>query len=220
MPRRRPPDTAPRRRPIQARSTALVDAILRAAIRVLEREGAPGFTTIRVAEVAGVSVGSLYQYFPNKHAILFRLQSDEWEATGAMLGAILGDRTRPVAARLRAAMRAFFRSECEEAPLRRALADAAPSYRDSPAARAQHRRGEQMIAAFVDEAAPGADARARRRASELVGAVTGALGKDVSERGLAPAAVDDWADAVADMLLGHLTRIDTPRAARPARRSR
>ena len=61
--------TAPisaRKRPRQARSERLVATILEAAIRVLAREGAQRFTTARVAETAGVSVGSLYQYFPNK----------------------------------------------------------------------------------------------------------------------------------------------------------
>ena len=67
-----------RKRPKQARSTELVAAILEAAAQVLAEEGASRFTTARVAERAGVSVGSLYQYFPNKAAILFRLQSDEW----------------------------------------------------------------------------------------------------------------------------------------------
>ena len=62
-----------RKRPKQARSTELVAAILEAAAQVLAKEGAPRFTTARVAERAGVSVGSLYQYFPNKAAILFRL---------------------------------------------------------------------------------------------------------------------------------------------------
>ena len=61
------------------------------SLHVLEREGAERFTTIRVAEAAGVSVGSLYQYFPNKQAILYRLQLDEWEKTGATIDAILGD---------------------------------------------------------------------------------------------------------------------------------
>ncbi len=118
MPRPRRPVIAPRKEPVQARSTQLVADILEAAVRVLEREGAQRFTTIRVAEAAGVSVGSLYQYFPNKQAILFRLQLDEWEKTGAILDAILGDARLPPARRLRAMMRAFFHSECEEAPLR------------------------------------------------------------------------------------------------------
>ncbi|MGD9881105.1 MAG: TetR/AcrR family transcriptional regulator [Reyranella sp.] len=59
----------PRKKPTQERSTATVDAIIEAAIRILRRDGWAGLTTTRVAEVAGVSVGSLYQYFPNRAAI-------------------------------------------------------------------------------------------------------------------------------------------------------
>ena len=80
-----------RKRPKQARSTDLVAAILEAAAQVLAKEGAPRFTTARVAERAGVSVGSIYQYFPNKAAILFRLQSDEWRQTSDLLRVILED---------------------------------------------------------------------------------------------------------------------------------
>jgi hypothetical protein len=63
---------AVRKRPKQVRSEQLVEDILQAATQVLAREGARRFTTARVAEAAGVSVGSPYQYFPNKEAILFR----------------------------------------------------------------------------------------------------------------------------------------------------
>jgi len=75
------PRISSRKQPKQARSTELVSAILEAAVQVLAAEGAQRFTSARVAEKAGVSVGSLYQYFPNKAAILFRLQSDEWRQT-------------------------------------------------------------------------------------------------------------------------------------------
>ena len=88
---RRTPQISSRKRPKQARSTELVAAILEAAVQVLAKEGAPRFTTARVAERAGVSVGSLYQYFPNKAAILFRLQSDEWRQTTDLLRGILED---------------------------------------------------------------------------------------------------------------------------------
>jgi AcrR family transcriptional regulator len=60
----------PRKRPVQARSTATVEAILEAAIQVLLSVGKDRLTTTRVAMRAGVSVGTLYQYFPNKSALL------------------------------------------------------------------------------------------------------------------------------------------------------
>ncbi len=66
-------DISPRKAPRQGRSQATVDTILAAATRVLSRESLAGFNTNRVAEVAGVSVGSVYQYFPNKAAIVVAL---------------------------------------------------------------------------------------------------------------------------------------------------
>ena len=62
-----------RKSPRQQRSADTVEALLTAAARVLERESLAGFNTNRVAEVAGVSVGSLYQYFPNKSALIAAL---------------------------------------------------------------------------------------------------------------------------------------------------
>jgi AcrR family transcriptional regulator len=60
----------PRKSPVQARSAASVDAILEATIQVLLNVGKERLTTTRVASRAGVSVGTLYQYFPNKSALL------------------------------------------------------------------------------------------------------------------------------------------------------
>jgi AcrR family transcriptional regulator len=60
----------PRKLPVQARSVASVDAILEATIQVLLDVGKKRLTTTRVALRAGVSVGTLYQYFPNKSALL------------------------------------------------------------------------------------------------------------------------------------------------------
>jgi AcrR family transcriptional regulator len=64
------PVLKPRKTPMQARSTASVDAILQATIQVLTSVGKERLTTTRVALRAGVSVGTLYQYFPNKSALL------------------------------------------------------------------------------------------------------------------------------------------------------
>ena len=60
----------PRKSPVQARSAASVEAILEATIQVLVDAGKERLTTTRVARRAGVSVGTLYQYFPNKSALL------------------------------------------------------------------------------------------------------------------------------------------------------
>lgn len=66
------PPLAPRKRPAQARSRRTVDHLLEGAARVFRREGWQA-TTNRIAEVAGVGVGSLYEYFPNKESLLLAL---------------------------------------------------------------------------------------------------------------------------------------------------
>ncbi len=70
MPQRSQVVLEPRKSPVQARSAASVDAILEATIQILLRVGKERLTTTRVALRAGVSVGTLYQYFPNKSALL------------------------------------------------------------------------------------------------------------------------------------------------------
>lgn len=66
-------EVEPRRRPSQGRSRALVDAILGAAARLLENAPADGLSVARIARRAGVSVGSLYQYFTGKESVLAAL---------------------------------------------------------------------------------------------------------------------------------------------------
>ena len=67
------PPATPRKRPKQERSQATVQAILTATAHILTEEGYNHFTTNKVAERAGVSIGSLYQYFPNKDSLLLAL---------------------------------------------------------------------------------------------------------------------------------------------------
>lgn len=64
----------PRKIPAQARSRATVDAIIQAATYILTKVGWEGLTTNAIAERAGVNIGSLYQFFPNKEAIIAELQ--------------------------------------------------------------------------------------------------------------------------------------------------
>jgi AcrR family transcriptional regulator len=76
MTRRRKPtkgNTLHRREPRQRRARQTVEAILDAVVRILKREGFDAITTNHIAEIAGVSIGSLYQYFPDKRAIFVAL---------------------------------------------------------------------------------------------------------------------------------------------------
>lgn len=70
MKRNRAESLSPRKKPQQRRSLVTIDTIFEATIQVLLANGLDGITTIQIAERAGVSVGSLYQYFPNKRALL------------------------------------------------------------------------------------------------------------------------------------------------------
>ena len=109
---RRPYELRPRKRPSQARSRDTVAVILRAAARVFATQGYAAGTTNRIAEAAGVSVGSLYEYFPNKDALLVALM----EAHIAEGRTLLEDAAAGVARQrlgLRETVRRFTESEVE-----------------------------------------------------------------------------------------------------------
>lgn len=207
MPGRPSPQISTRKSPKQSRSTELVETILEAALQVLAKEGAARFTTIRVAEKAGVSVGSLYQYFPNKAAILFRLQSDEWQRTTRLLQSILADGAIPPMSRLRALVTAFIRSECEEAEMRIALDDAAPFYRDAPEAQAAKASADVIMEAYLAEVLPSASAAARRQAGELIKATLSRVGKSFSETPRTEAEIETFAGAMGDMFCAYLSEL-------------
>jgi AcrR family transcriptional regulator len=80
-----------RRKPTQARARATMDMIFEATARIIERDGIAALNTNRIAERAGISIGSLYEYFPNKDAILIamarqRLAEDERLVRQALTG--------------------------------------------------------------------------------------------------------------------------------------
>ncbi len=221
MPKRRPsrrsPDVSWRKQPKQARSNELVATILEAAIQVLEREGAQRFTTIRVAEKAGVSIGSLYQYFPNKAAILFRLQSDEWKRTSDLLREILEDKSNPPFVRLRKLVHAFLRSECEEAGMR-------VSSRRRRAALPRHvrRRGRPWLKEIALSTPSCARRCLRPRSPCALWQATLlrqplARSENVSRKlPEAPKEIEAYADAIADMFCAYLNAL-TQRLVKEAR---
>ena len=209
----RSPAITSRKRPQQARSHQLIEAVLDAAVQVLMKEGAQRFTTARVAERAGVSVGSLYQYFPNKASILFRLQSDEWRRTSALLRTILEDRTSLPHARVRRLVHAFIQSECEEAAIRIALSDAAPLYRNAPEAIEAKKENAQIFQVFMGEALPGVPDHVRILAGNLIKMTLSNVGSSFSETPRTETEIADWSEALADMLCAYLERLANQAAA-------
>ncbi len=182
MPRPRSTLTAPRKLPKQARSAELVGAILQAGIRVLERDGADAFTTVRVAEQAGVSVGSLYQYFPNKESILARLQEQEWARTGQLLDGIFTDPRLGPAERLRVAVQTFFHQSADEGATKHRCGVRWGTPPRSTAvhprgARAKLERGARAVNELIGQVAPGLPSRRRAFATQLYFAVMTSMGE-------------------------------------------
>jgi AcrR family transcriptional regulator len=208
------PLLSPRKRPRQARSTQLVDDILEAAIRVLLREGGARFTTIMVAREAGVSVGSLYQYFPNKAALLFRLQTDEWLETWSGIESILDDETLGPRERLSRAVFAFFRSERQEAALRAALDAIGATFRDAPEAHALGEKVTRKMRAFVESVIPEVPREARLAAADVIRTSMAAVAEMITTRGRSLADVDACARASADMYFSYLETLAARSASR------
>lgn len=201
------PQVSLKKQPKQARSAELIESILEAATQVLAAEGARRFTTARVAERAGVSVGSLYQYFPNKAAILFQLQRREWQQTSRMLQQVLMDDSRSPLERLRNLVHAFIRSECEEAEMRIALDDAAPLFREAPEAREARDSEDRFMVPFMQEALPDAAEATRVMAMDLITTTLTAGGKQFSQQPRTEDEIRIYADAMADMFCAYLNEI-------------
>jgi AcrR family transcriptional regulator len=99
----------PRKTPLQARARVTHDAILESAAQILSKSGLSGFNTNAVAERAGVSIGSLYQYFPNKDALMVALihrqqQTQLRSVALAVLAVADGDLETVIRAMVKAAM--------------------------------------------------------------------------------------------------------------------
>lgn len=117
----------PRKPPRQERSRETVRAILEAAARVFEEHGVAGATTDRIAERAGVSIGSLYQYFPNKEALVAALVEDQLDTKNAQtLAELQRVATLPMAEAVRAMITLTLDNHRREPELRRVLLEQVP----------------------------------------------------------------------------------------------
>jgi AcrR family transcriptional regulator len=112
----------PRKTPIQARSTVTVEAISEATIQVLLSHGAERLTTTRVAERAGVSVGTLYQYYPNKQSLLFAVLEHHMNNLATRVEAACESACyKPLAEMIKEMVEAFVDAKMERADVSAAL---------------------------------------------------------------------------------------------------
>ena len=172
----------PRKRPVQERSQATVAAILDATIRVLG-EGGAELSTTRVAEVAGVSVGTLYQYFPNRDALVNGVLADHLEiAIGAVEQAAAAVAGLPRGAAVEHVTRAFLAAKGKRAHISRLLDRAfglTGRLDDRPMVAAAARRAQDAIAGLLgDPTAPVVRSRAGILCAALEGVVRAAISED------------------------------------------
>ena len=124
MPR---PLTNPRKEASQERSRATVDALIDATARILVREGFDKASTNRIAEVAGVSVGSLYQYFPSKEALVAAvIERHQREIMELVRGELSEVASQPIKQGVRTLVAAAIKSHRLDPKLHRVLAEQIP----------------------------------------------------------------------------------------------
>ncbi|MBL8947456.1 MAG: TetR/AcrR family transcriptional regulator [Myxococcales bacterium] len=173
MPTAAKPKLGPRRRPSQARARGTVEVLLTATARVLVRRGWAGTTTNHIAEAAGVSVGTLYEYFPGKDAMVHALVERHLARAEVELGAVIAEqasnlgalRLEPLA---RAMVDAMIGLHAEAPRLHRVLFEEVPH---GPAVRRRVRALEERSASALAAALaviPGVVVRDRVVAARLV----------------------------------------------------
>ena len=119
--------TTPRKQPRQARSRATVDTVLQATARVLVKHGFDGLTTNLVAESAGVSIGSLYQYFPNKAALVGALIEKHVEDIASLcLSELARVAQLPIAQAIRQMIELMIHAHAVRPDLQRVLSEQVP----------------------------------------------------------------------------------------------
>ena len=178
----RKPATKPRKNASQERSRLTVDALIEATARILVREGFDKASTNRIAEVAGVSIGSLYQYFPNKLALVEAVRLRHLNEVLAVLRAAADEKT-PCARRIAALADGMIAVHSRYPAAHRVLLEESPRGEDSRGAHdffeTQLRKGYEAIF----KANSNREADAHIGAQVLAGAAAGAV-HDAARQGI------------------------------------
>jgi AcrR family transcriptional regulator len=179
----------PRKTPIQARAAATVVAIFEATIQVLLSVGADRLTTTRVAERAGVSVGTLYQYFPHKQALLYAVFEAHMEkVSSAVEAACKGAYHQPLAAMIQQVVEAYIDAKMERADVSVALYKVAAEVGGPAVVKRTVQRTRKAIEAMLDSA-PDVTSSPDRFAIDMMQAAIAGVMRSALEPGGSPASV-------------------------------
>ena len=178
----------PRKTPIQARSTVTVESISEATIQVLLSHGAERLTTTRVAERAGVSVGTLYQYYPNKQSLLFAVLENHLNRIAARVEAACENaRHQPLAEMIQQMVEAFCDAKMERADISVALYRISADVGGSTMAKRVTLRSQKAVQAMLDTA-PDTKSLDKFAVEIMLSAMAGTM-RSLLEAGPSPATV-------------------------------
>jgi AcrR family transcriptional regulator len=195
-----------RKRPTQERSRATYEALVEAAAQVFVRDGYAAATTEAVAERAGVSIGSLYQYFPNKESLLVTLAGRHIDEGNERLAAALsGAVGRPLRALLTDVVEALIALHHDRPALHRIVFEEAPFPPDLRDRMDTNRAVFLGVVEALLAAHPDAAPASRTRAFVVMSAVEGVIHESV-HRGCAGLDVATLRDELVDMVHHLITR--------------
>ena len=147
----RRPLTNPRKNASQDRSRATVDALVEATARILVREGFDKASTNRIAEVAGVSVGSLYQYFPSKEALVVAvIERHSREIRDAVRGELETAVAQPIEQGVRTLVAVAVKAHRVDPRLHRVLAEQIPRVGKLERAETFNRENHALFRAYLE----------------------------------------------------------------------
>ena len=174
MPIATQPALQPRKRPVQARSAVTVEAILEASLQVLVAVGKERLTTTLVAQRAGVSVGTLYQYFPNKSALLQAALRRHMNEVGESIAAVCAQhRGDPLLAMGTALLDAYLAAKMKSVKTSAALYAISSDIDGAAIARTSAQRGARRVAELFATASEGLTKEPEVVASMVLAAFNG-----------------------------------------------
>ncbi|MBE7182818.1 MAG: TetR family transcriptional regulator [Methylobacterium mesophilicum] len=185
----------------------MVAKILDAARLELQEMGVVDFTTKKVADRAGISPGSLYQYIPDKHALLINIQLDELRYMHLLAESCFNASDQTRFTRLRSFVILSLRYQCKNAALHEALRDAAPFYRDSIHVKDALEGYQGTLYYFLSPLLPGMTKERHNMAIKAMTTMIQTTGAEFAHATRKPDEMDMFADFVVDMIEAYVGQL-------------